>query len=198
MKASIPLVATTYSANRGYAWSNIPECIPLQKLNDICRIISSLRGDFPDPMSIDVGIVSDGSLAAAFTLQNVAKWDSAGRDSDYFALAFFPVQLARRIDFVSLISTDFFWTPSKTPSSTVNYEGPSATSYPTDIATTLLSSCQATLTDPHAIGSVLSDFGPKSNQWVCQLCEGTRFKIKCNPWCDTASDVKKQLLRFSL
>jgi len=196
MSASIPLTVSTYSADHGYAWSNVPTHIPVQKMNALCREISILRGDFPDPMSIEVGLVSDGSLAVAFTLQNVANWDSAGRDSDYFALAFFPVSLARRIDFVSLISTDFFWTPSKTPPASIGYTGPWATEYPNDVARRLQSEFRATLDDPHALGSVLTDFGPKSDKWTCRLHDGNSVDIKCHPWCDAAVDVKKRLLNF--
>jgi len=175
------LVTSIYSANRGYAWSNIPEGLSNERMMSFCRAISALRGDFADPVSVEVGLVSDGELAAAFTLQNVEHWDAAGRSSDYFAFAFFPVADARLIDFVSLINSDFFWTPTHEPVTTLTYEGPASNACPEDVVRDLQLKRRLILQDPRVAGGLLAAFRGRDAFLTCRLYGGNGLEVICNP-----------------
>ena len=86
------LATTTYSAFRGYSWSHMPPGTDEAELDLLRRLASEERGDFPDPTDISRGLVSDGRIAAVYSIRTVAGWDSEGRASEYAALALMPVE----------------------------------------------------------------------------------------------------------
>jgi len=176
------LETSVYSAYRGYSWSSVPSGIPLCKLNQLYRFISVARGDFPDPLSVEVGLVSDGTTAAAFTIQNVEKWDSEKRNCDYAAFAFFPVELGAKIDFIDLLNNDFFWTPSRTPATTLDYVGKASSAVPPSTICLLQERNNYLLNDPHAIGFILAKCGGRSSRWVCRMGAENILRIECNSW----------------
>jgi len=178
----VKLPAAVYTAYKGYAWSQIPTGIEPSELEALLRLVSNARGDFPDPLSVDSGIVSNGRVAAVFTWQNVAGWDSNGRAADYGAFIFFPVGLSRLFNFVSLISQDFFWTPSHTPPAAVDYAGPAATEPPADALDALRAGRPCHLADPAAVGTLLTAHGAKSSRWTCLMQSDGRMLVTCDKW----------------
>jgi len=178
----LKLPAAVYTADRGYAWSHVPTGIESAELDALMRLVTEARGLFPDPLSVSSGLVSNGRVAAAFTMQNVANWDANGRAADYGAFVFFPVGLSRLFDLVTLISQDFFWTPSHTPATDVNYAGPTATEFPPDAVGTLRHGTACRLADPRAIGSLLTAYGAKSPRWTCLMQSDGTLEVTCDPF----------------
>jgi len=174
------LETTTYSALHGYSWSSVPTCATLSKLDQLYRMISAARGDFPDPLNVEIGLVSDGMIAAAFTIQNVEHWDSESRASDYAAFALFPVDQAAEIDLVDLLNNDFFWTPSRKPADSLEYSGKTAANVSQQAVEHLLINRRTFLRNPRAIGSLLAACGKKSSRWVCLMKGETLLKVECN------------------
>ena len=70
------LATTTHSAFRGYAWSHLPPGINEAELDGLRRLASEERGDFPEPADISRGLVSDGRIAACYSIRTVTGWDS--------------------------------------------------------------------------------------------------------------------------
>jgi len=164
------LPTAVYTAHTGYAWSNVPQGVSAADLDVFMRMISVARGDFPDPMNVATGIVSSRHVTAGFTIQNVPDWDANGRAADYAAFVFFPTVVARLIDFVELVNTDFFWTPTRTPTAYVDYTGPEAAPVPEGFIDRLLrNSDHCTLADPRAIGSILTAYGMQRPGWTCLM-----------------------------
>jgi len=174
--------AAVYTAYKGYAWSNVPMGMTAAEMDALSRMISDARGDFPDPLSVDTGLVSNGRIAAAFTMQNVDRWDINGRAADYVAFVFFPVPMARIVDFVNLISNDFFWTPSHTPPDSVDYAGPAAIDVPMEALGGLLRENRCRLQDPRAVGSLLTAHGARSSRWICLMQPDGSLSVECDPW----------------
>lgn len=174
------LDTTTYSASHGYVWSSVPACASLRKLNQLFRYISSARGDFPDTDTVDAGLVSDGSVVAAFTLQNVDNWDCEKRASDYAALALFTIEQAANIDFVELLGNPFFWTPSHQPKSSLVYAGPPSAEPPAVATRRLQKEHQYLLREPRAIGALLARCAQKSSRWICLMKAENALNVECN------------------
>jgi len=179
---AITLETSTYSAFRGYAWSNVPAGTDHEQLDRFYRQIADARGDFPDPTCVDLGFVSDGKIAAVFTIQNVDKWDAEKRSSDYAAFAFFPTRDAWQIDIVELLNNDFFWTPTHEPPASITYEGPGATSICPIVPTNLERKHEYPLRDPRSLGSLLAKYGGCSDRWVGLMKAENILKIECNHW----------------
>jgi len=151
----VTIFTAVYTANRGYAWSNIPPGMTNERLANFLRLINSARGDFPDPLSMTIGFVSDGKTAAIFTIQNVEKWDAEQRSADYGAFAFFENRDAGKVDLVEMLNRDFFWMPSKSPITELEYLGASSATMP--IADILkLNAVGSNQLNPHAIGDLLA------------------------------------------
>jgi len=184
MMRAMRLPTVTYAAFRGYAWSGVPSGMTQTELDALSRMISDARGDFPDPLTVETGIVSDGRIAAAFTLQNVENWDANGRASDYTAFALFPVPLAKIINFVELISNDFFWTPTHTPPTFVDYVGTPAEPVPSEALYYLRHGDRYLLKDSRAIGSILAAYGANSRRWVCFMQPDGSLDVTCGKWND--------------
>jgi len=176
------LETSVYSAFRGYGWSAVPKGLSVRRLNQLYRFVSATRGNFPNPTSVDIGLVSDGKTVAVFSVQNVRKWDAEKRACDYAALAFFPIEDAARIDFADLIKADFFWTPTHKPPSTIDYKGPVSEKAPLTARGDLQAKNAYLLTDLRAVGDLIAQYGPRSARWVCLLKDGNTLSIECNSW----------------
>jgi len=174
------LPTTTYSAFRGYGWSPVPSGHSVRELDALYRFISDARGDFPNPLSVEVGLVSDGKTAAAFTIQNVDRWDAEQRASDYGAFALFPVGLADGIDIVELLNHDFFWTPSRTPKPTLDYRGPTSARAPLAALAQLETDGTCLLRDPRSLGAVIRSHGSRGTRWVCLMKPDNTLKVECD------------------
>jgi len=176
------LSSAIYTAYRGYAWSNEVDGVSKGALDRLYRFISEARGAFPDPLTVEVGLVSDGKTVGAFTIQNVDKWDSEGRACDYAPFVFFPVGQASGIDFIDLLNNDFFWTPSRKPQNAFEYVGgPSEKVVPMSVRS-LLTTHQCLLANPRCIGDLLARYGARSARWVCRMREGNVMTVECDRW----------------
>jgi len=176
------LETTTYSASNGYTWSSIPCSMSIRKLNQFYRMISSARGAFPDPRITEIGLVSDGTVAACFTIQNIEGWDSEKRASDYAAFAFFRADEAQQIDFLHLVSNEFFWSPTHTPPTTMEYDGPVSAIAPKSAFRHLQVTRKYLLRNPRCIGAILQELREHSTRWVCLMKTENILKIECNNW----------------
>jgi len=176
------LPVSVYTANRGYSWSNATEAIPASRLDRLYRYISAVRGDFPDPLSVEVGVVSDGKIVAAFTIQNVARWDSEQRSSDYAAFAFFTLEQAKDVDFVELLNNDFFWTPTRKPPTTLVYSGVPSEPAPSLDVRSLAADGVCLLRNPRTAGSFFARYGARSSHWVGLLKAENILRIQCSGW----------------
>ena len=176
------LATTTHSAFRGYAWSHLPPGTSEAGLDGLRRLASEDRGDFPEPTDISRGLVSDGKIAAAYSIRTVAGWDSEGRASEYTAFALMPVEDAVRIDLVALLSHPFFAMPSHEPPTTIEYSGPQSTIPPTDAAGRLLCRHKIDRFDPHAAGVLLATYGMNSAKWAVRLCDNGTATVECGEW----------------
>lgn len=173
------LPTAVYTANRGYAWSNVPEGISTAKLNEFCRMISSGLGEFGECQQIESGLVSDGKIAAAFTKQRVERWDAEGRSADYVALALFPIERSGDIDVLELLNHDFFWTPERTPRASVEYVGPAAEKPPVLALIQLLRESRCTLESPRSLGAILANCGDRSAWWKCRTTPEGKMDVTC-------------------
>ena len=176
------LATTTYSAFRGYAWSHLPPGINEAELDGLRRLASEERGDFPEPADISRGLVSDGRIAACYSIRTVTGWDSEGRASEYAALALMPVEDAGSIDLVALLSHPFFALPSHEPPTTIEYSGPQSATPPTDAAGRLLCRHKIDSFDTHAAGALLATYGKNSTKWAVRLCADGTATVECGEW----------------
>ena len=176
------LATTTYSAFRGYAWSHTPPGLSEAELDALHRLASEGRGDFPEPTDISLGLVSDGRVAAAYSIRTVAGWDSEGRASEYAAFALMPVEDAVRIDLVALLSHPFFALPSHEPPTTIEYSGPQSATPPTDAAGRLLCRHRIDNFNPHAAGALLANCGKNSSKWAVRLGTSETATVECGEW----------------
>ena len=182
MGNSAILATTTHSAFRGYAWSHLPPGLNETELDGLRRLASKDRGDFPEPTDIARGIVSDGRVAAAYSIRTVAGWDSEGRASEYAAFAIMPLEDAGSIDLVALLSHPFFTLPSHEPPTTIEYSGPQSAIPPTDAAGRLLCRRMIGSFDPHAAGTLLAKYGRNSSKWAVRLGTSGTATVECGEW----------------
>jgi len=174
------LPTSVYAAYHGYSWSNTPPDLTVAQLNRFCRHISSLRGDFPDPLQVEMGLVVENGVVAAFTLQNVEKRDSEGRASDYYSMAFFPACMADEIDFVQLMNNDLFWFPSRQPPTSIDFNGPRSADYDKSLPAVLQAEHRVFFDDLHAIGAFVRDVHSRFDQMICRLCNGNVLEVRIN------------------
>ena len=182
MGSPVTLATTTYSAFRGYAWSHTPPGMNEAELDGRRRLASEERGDFPEPTDISRGLVSDGRIAAAYSIRTVAGWDSEGRASEYTAFALMPLEDAGSIDLIALLSHPFFALPSHEPLTSIAYAGPQSATPPTDAAGRLLCRRRIDSFDPHAAGALLATYGMNSAKWAVRLCDNGTATVECGEW----------------
>ena len=176
------LATTTHSAFRGYAWSHTPPGMSEAELDALRRLASEERGDFPEPTDVSRGLVSDGRVAACYSIRTVAGWDSEGRASEYTAFAIMPLEDAGRIDLVALLSHPFFALPSHEPPIAIEYLGPQSATPPTDAAGRLLCRHKIDSFDPRAAGALLATYGKNSTKWAVRLCDDGTATVECGEW----------------
>jgi len=173
------LEATTYSASRGYSWSSVPTGMTSRSLDGFFKRAADARGAFADPSCIVIGLVSDGRIAAAFSVQNVKEWDAENRASDYAAFVFFPVADAAQIDFVELVRHDFFWMPVREPPTSLEYDGPASAEVPVTAASPSGSQQEYLLHNPRALGAMIAKYCTRNSQWSCVMKSENIVRIEC-------------------
>ena len=155
-----------YTAYRGYAWSRISEAVGKERMDALYRMAAEARGEFPSPDSVDVGVVADGSYAAAFAIFTAPGWDVEGRAAEYAALAFIPCAEAASVDFAALLGDAFFRVPAREPSASIAYAGPAASRPPMDAPGRLLSGRKIADFDLASAGALLAAYGMRSERWI--------------------------------
>lgn len=185
----IRLPITVNSAFRGYSWSRIPVGISETSLDTMLKTAAEVRGDFPEPNRLDRGIVMLGGIAAAFSLQTAAGWDSEGRDSEYAAFTLFDPNGAASIDFAALLDHPFFVTPSREASrgeiTTIDYEGGVSAEPPITAAGNLLCRQRFDGFPASAAGKFLATYHTRSAKWLFRLSDDAArpsFTVTCAPW----------------
>ena len=178
----VTLATTTHSAFRGYAWSHLPPGMSEAELDGLRRLASEERGDFPEPTEISRGLVSDGRVAACYSIRTVAGWDSEGRASEYAAFAIMPIEDAGRIDLIDLLSLPFFALPSHEPPTSIEFSGPQSATPPTDAAGRLLCRHKIDTFDPRAAGALIATYGKNSAKWAVRLCDDGTSTVECGEW----------------
>ena len=177
------LISCVYSANRGYSWSNVPEGTDVAVLDRLLAFAAETRPTFASVADVSSGLVSDGSLAAAFSLRTVPAWDSEGRPSDYTAFAVFPARLAAEIDLSVLLADPFFSTPTHEPPTVLDYAGPAATEPPVDAAGRLLSTNRIESLDARCAGKLLATYAGKCGRWIFRMnADGRTVSAVTDPW----------------
>ena len=124
MGASIEIETAVYTAFRGYSWSRIPGSVGKDRMDMLYGMAAETRGEFPSPEAVDVGVVSDGVFAAAFSIFTAPDWDVEGRSAEYAAFAFVPCADAASVDFAALLRDAFFRVPTHEPPLSITYYVP--------------------------------------------------------------------------
>ena len=117
---------TVYTATRGYAWSSLPDGFEREDLDAFYRQAAALKPDFMTVGDEVRGVFAQGGIIAAFRLGIAPKWDDFGRDADYCAFTFILAEMARDVDFASLLALPAFSTPTRHPPHSIVYDGPEA------------------------------------------------------------------------
>ena len=179
----ILLSTTVYSANRGYHWSRLPDGVSEATLDRLYHLAAEERGDFPDPASVERGVVAIGDNAAVFTIRSVPGWDSEGRASEYAAFALFKPAEAAAIDFARVLENSFFNQPSRNPPPVVLYNGDGGVPAPATAAGNLLCRQEYDGLDPRAAGPLLAAYHARCDRWRFRFNEnGATMKVTCAAW----------------
>ena len=177
------LAAAVYTAYRGYAWSSVPESVGGVRMDALYRMAAEIRGEFPSAESVDSGVVSDGVLAAAFSIFTAPRWDSEGRAAEYAAFAFIPCDDAASVDFEALLRDPFFCEPAREPPRAVAYAGAPSAKPALDAPGRLLSAHRIDGFGLSAAGEILAKYGARSGRWVFRRRGGNAaVTVECGPW----------------
>lgn len=180
---SIVLRSTVYTADRGYAWSNVPKGTTANDLEKLLNLATGLRPEFPTTEDVTQGAVSDGNLIAVFSIRTVPDWDSEGRSADYVAFALLDREEVGQVDFKALLENRFFQVPVRNPPPFMMYEGPESQTPPLNAAGRLVSHNHIEDLDFSAAGVILSLYGDKSSRWTFLFNPETGLtKVKTAPW----------------
>lgn len=169
MGASIEIETAVYTAFRGYSWSRIPGSVGKDRMDMLYGMAAETRGEFPSPEAVDVGVVSDGVFAAAFSIFTAPDWDVEGRSAEYAAFAFVPCADAASVDFAALLRDAFFRVPTHEPPLSISYSGPVSSQPPVDAPGRLLSGRKISDFSLAASGSLLAKYGHRSGRWVFRI-----------------------------
>lgn len=186
---------TVNSAYRGYSWSRIPDGATGEQLDELLRIATDQRGDFPEPGRIDRGIAICRGLAVAYSIQSASAWDSEGRASEYTAFALFNPAEAAAIDFGRLLGHPFFITASR-PAATgtvtkLEFESSPAVDPPLTAAGNLLCHQKFENLPAASAGKLIATYHTRSPLWLFRLNTTTLstvphpsylFTVTCSPW----------------
>ena len=176
------LSTAVYTAFRGYSWSRIPEGLTERLVDRLREMAAAKRGDFPNPETVDRGVVAIGPIAAAFTIRNVPGWDSAGRASEYSAFAFFKSAEADSFDFRRLLELPFFSSPTREVPSSVGYDGPAAESAPLTAAGQLVCHRHLDAIPSAQASDLLAKYFTKSNEWTFRANSDGTMSVDCAEW----------------
>lgn len=183
MGEAIEIETAVYTAYRGYSWSRVPVSVGKGRMDALYRMSAEVRGEFPSPEAVDVGVVSDGEFAAAFAIFTVPGWDVEGRAAEYAAFAFVPCADAASVDFAALLGDEFFRVPAREPSQAIAYSGPAASRPAVDAPGRLLSRRRIDEFDLSAAGSILAAYGPKCGKWIFRRGRDSGVATaECGPW----------------
>ena len=177
---SLPIAV--HCAYRGYAWSNIPEGLTERAMDSLRALAAEIRGEFPDAHKVDRGVVAIGPVAAAFSIRTAPAWDSAGRDSEYAAFAFFKSIDASSLDFGKLLALPFFDAVTREVPRSVTCEGGPAESAPLPVAGALV--CKRRYANLPAAqgGDLLARYFSKNEHWIFRLSGSGTLDVECGEW----------------
>ena len=191
MSAVIDIETAVYTAYRGYSWSRIPSAVGMDRIASLYHMAAEIRDEFPSADAVDSGVVSDGVVAAAFTIFTAPCWDVEGRAAEYAAFAFVPCTDAAAVNFEVLLGDGFFSVPEHEPPSAIEYSGPPASSPALDAAGRLLSGCTIDDFDLASAGALLATYGSKCGRWVIRRGrDSDAATAKCGPWHIGANTLK--------
>lgn len=175
------LPTAVYTANRGYAWSRIPDGIGQRVLDEFLETAMSTVPEFTSSGHVSYGVVSNGSVAAFFAIREIAGWDSVGRAAQYAAFAFAKCDACASIDAAKLFSHPFFREPKHMPDDSIAYSGDPSVEPPLASIGRLL--CHNRLEDLEtaAIGATLCVYGAKSPRWLFRV-DGEAATVETAPW----------------
>lgn len=178
----LTIATAVYTAFRGYSWSRIPEGLTERLVDRLREMAAAKRGDFPNPETVDRGVVAIGPIAAAFTIRNVHGWDSAGRASEYSAFSFFKSAEADSFDFGRLLELPFFSSPTREVPSSVSYDGPAAESAPLTAAGQLVCRRHLDAIPSAQAGDLLAKYFTRSNEWTFRANSDGTMSVDCAEW----------------
>lgn len=176
------LASAVYTAFRGYSWSRVPDGLTEGLMDRLRDLAAGKRGDFPDPDSVDRGVVAIGPVAAAFSIRCVPGWDSAGRASEYSAFVFFKSADAAAIDFSALLAHPFFASPTHDAPASIAYDGETAAVSPLPAAGQLLCRRHLDALPAAQCGDVLAKYFDKSEQWIFRTNNDGSMSVDCAEW----------------
>ena len=180
---SAAIETAVYTAYRGYAWSRIPAAVGKERMDALYRMAAEVRGEFPSADAVDVGVVSDGAFAAAFSIFTAPGWDVEGRSAEYAAFAFVPCAESASVDFAALLGDGFFRVPSHEPPQTIAYSGLGASRLAVDVPGRLLSGRKIAGFDLASVGVLLASYGARSGRWIFRRDQGTgAATAESGPW----------------
>lgn len=178
----INLPASVYTAFHGYSWSRIPEGLTERIMDRLRNRAAAVRGEFPDPSSIEQGIVASGPVAAVYSIRTLPGWDSEGRAADYSAFLFFRAADAAKFDFGTLLGLPFLDLASRDVPECVPYDGGTAETSPLTAAGRLV--CHRRLDSIPAVqcGDILAKYFTKSDSWLFRMNADGSMRIDCAEW----------------
>lgn len=181
----VSIETAVYTAYRGYSWSHVPASVGKERMDALYRMAAEVRGEFPSPEAVDVGVVSDGDFAAAFAISTAPGWDVEGRAAEYAAFAFVPCAGAASVDFSALLGDGFFRVPAREPARAIAYAGPAASRPAVDAPGRLLTRRRIDEFDLSSAGALLAAYGAKCGRWVFRLGRNSgaaSATAECGPW----------------
>ena len=177
------LYSVIYTADRGYAWTNVPPGMKEDELDALLNLATDGSEETLASGKVLRGVVANSRHAAAFAVRSLPRWDSEGRDALYASLVLFPTVFADRIDAAELLAAPFFTTVTRTPAARLAYDGPASAPCPLDAPGRLLSG--RTIEggfDPHAVGALLRGYGRRSDAWTFILDGKGTMSVRTAAW----------------
>ena len=108
-----------YTAKFGYEWSNVPPGMTRGDMADCYKRASASKPEFlKDGETVSGTFVRNG-FTVVFLIQVAKKWDANGRDAEYGAFAFIPLDKVASVDLKALLARREFHEPDRNPPRTV-------------------------------------------------------------------------------
>lgn len=108
-----------YTAKFGYEWSNVPAGMTRADLADCYKRASASKPEFLKDGETAAGTFVRNGFTVVFLIQVAKKWDANGRDAEYGAFAFVPLDKAAAVDLKALLARREFREPDRNPPQTV-------------------------------------------------------------------------------